>query len=87
MLGHSGIALERDPVGRCGDDGGVGQNDDVEGHSPYCRVEPEGLSKGGGAEQAGHAGALRPLGPPPEVASIGYSDPAGLNIMISGYSF
>ena len=48
-------------VGRCGDEGGVGQNSDVEGPSPHRRAEPEGLSKGSGAEQAGHAGGSKPV--------------------------
>ena len=55
LLGHPGMALERDEVGGWRDDAGVGEKDDLEGSAPHCRVQPAGLSKGGGAEQAGHA--------------------------------
>src|SRR5262247_2064378 len=87
MLGHSGITLERDQVGRCGDNGRVGQNDDVEGPAPHCRAEPEGLSKGGDAEQASHAGGRSPPDPPSEMAPMGYYDLSGLNSMTQDILF
>ena len=65
MLGHSGIALERDEVGRCRDDGGVGQKYDVEGHPPNYCTQSEGLPKRSYAEQAGDAGGGKPTDAPP----------------------
>ena len=56
MLGHSGVALERDEVGGCRDDVGVGEEYDMEGDIPHRRAQPEGLPKGGSAEQASYAG-------------------------------
>ena len=64
MLGHLGIALERDQVGGCGDDVGVGQEYDLEGHSSDCRTQSEGVSKGGDTEQEGNAGGGSPTGAP-----------------------
>ena len=48
---------------------------------------PEGLSKGGSTEQAGHGGGRSPPGSPSGVALLGYSDPAGLNILIQDILF
>lgn len=60
VLGHLSIALERDQVGRYGNDADVGQDDDLEGHSPNRRPQSEGLPKGGDPEQAGAAGGGKP---------------------------
>ena len=50
------MALERDEVGECRDDAGVGEEHDLEGYAPTRQAQPKSLSKRGGAEQAGHAG-------------------------------
>jgi len=68
MLGHLRIALERDQVGGCRNDGGVGQAYDMEGHASDCRAQSEGVPKGGDAEQEGHAGGGSPTGAPPCIA-------------------
>jgi len=81
MLGHLGIALKRDHVGGCGDDVGVGQEYDLEGHASDCRVQSEGVPKGGDAEQEGYARGGSPTGAPPCIAQRGYSDPPGLNML------
>ena len=56
MLGSRGVAMAWSETARCRDDAGVGEEYDLEGDAPHRRAEPEGLSKGGGAEQAGHEG-------------------------------
>src|SRR5712691_3686837 len=81
MLGHLGIALERDQGSGRRDDVSMGQEYDVEGHSPDCRPESEGVPKGGEPEQAGDAGGGSPTGARPGAALLGYSDPPGFNIL------
>src|SRR5512145_1577808 len=81
------MALERNQVGRCGDDAGVGQKYDLEGHSPHRCTQSAGLPKRGAPEQAGHAGGGKPTDAPPCVAQLGYSDSAGLHIMLKDILF
>lgn len=65
VLGHPGIALERDQVGRCEDEAGVGQDNDMEGYSPHRCTQSEGLPKRGDPAPAGDAGGGKPTDAPP----------------------
>ena len=65
MLGDLRTALERHQVGECRDDGRVGEEYDMERDAPDRRTQPEGLPKGGDAEQEGNAGGGSPTGVPP----------------------
>src|SRR5437867_12532472 len=46
MLGYLGVAVEWREADRCGDDAGVGQEDDLEGDASGGGTQPQSVRKG-----------------------------------------
>src|SRR5262249_27234901 len=65
----------------------MGQEYDLEGDTPDRGAQAEALSKGGAAEQEGHAGSGSPTGAPSRVARLGYSDPPSCYILTEDILF
>ena len=82
MLGSLGMALARDQVGGCRDDGGMGQEYDLEGDSSDRRDQSASVPKGSDAEPQRDAGGRSSPGAPPGVAQMGYPDPPDFNRMM-----
>src|SRR5262249_30829595 len=82
LLGDLGVTLEWDEVGRCGDDAGVGQGNDVEGTASGGGVEPQSVCEGDSTWQESDAGGREPFGAPSCVAQVGYSDPSSFKGLI-----
>jgi len=87
VLGHLGMALERDHMGGGRDDVAGGAESDLAGDAPDRGPQSVGVPQGGDAEQERQASSRRPPGAPPGVAQMGYPDSPGLSIMTQDILF